>query len=101
MLAVALEHAGLRDRFAHVLSVDAVGAYKPSRAVYELACLAFGLPPEAILFVSSNGFDVAGAYHFGFPVAWANRLGLAADRLDQAPQVEVRGLDELAAALGA
>jgi 2-haloacid dehalogenase len=101
MLAAALEHAGLRARFAHVLSVDAVGAYKPSHAVYELACAAFSLSPEAILFVSSNGFDVAGAFHFGFQVAWANRAGLAADRLDQAPRLEVRGLDELAAALGA
>jgi 2-haloacid dehalogenase len=100
MLEPALARAGLRDRFAHVLSVDAVRAYKPSAAVYELACRAFGLPAAEILFVSANGFDVAGAYHFGFPVAWLNRGGMAADRLDQAPRIQVRDLDELAAALG-
>jgi len=26
-----------------------------------------------VLFVSSNGFDVAGAKHFGFKVAWIKR----------------------------
>jgi 2-haloacid dehalogenase len=28
-----------------------------------------------VLFVSSNGFDVAGAKHFGFKVAWIRRGG--------------------------
>ena len=35
MLEAALGHAGLRRAFAHVLSVDAVRAYKPVREVYE------------------------------------------------------------------
>jgi 2-haloacid dehalogenase len=30
-----------------------------------------------VLFVSSNGFDVAGAKHFGFKVAWIRRGGSA------------------------
>jgi 2-haloacid dehalogenase len=31
------------------------------------------------MFVSSNGFDVAGAKRFGFQVAWVRRGGAAAD----------------------
>ena len=30
-----------------------------------------------MIFVSSNGFDVAGAKHFGFKVAWIKRGGPA------------------------
>jgi len=30
---------------------------------------------EEVMFVSSNGFDVAGAKHFGFKVAWIKRGG--------------------------
>ena len=34
-----------------------------------------GLKNDEVLFVSSNGFDVAGAKHFGFKVAWIRRGG--------------------------
>ncbi len=97
MLGAALSHSRLRDRFAHVLSVDAVRQYKPAASVYELATTAFGLPPREILFVSANGFDVAGASHFGYSVAWVNRAGLPPDRLEQSPRYVVGSLTELAA----
>jgi 2-haloacid dehalogenase len=34
-----------------------------------------GLQNDQVLFVSSNSFDVAGAKHFGFKVAWIRRSG--------------------------
>ena len=34
-----------------------------------------GIPKHHILFVSSNSFDVVGAKHFGFNVAWIERGG--------------------------
>ena len=37
-----------------------------------------GLKTDEVLFVSSNGFDVAGAKHFGFKVAWIKRGGVGA-----------------------
>jgi 2-haloacid dehalogenase len=96
MLEAAVESSGLRGFLQHLLSVDAVRTYKPSPAVYALGPKALGLPPDEILFVSSNAWDVAGAKAFGYQVAWCNRtgapeeeLGLRADhvvtRLDQLP----------------
>jgi len=99
MLEAALQSSGLRACFQHVLSVDGARRYKPAAAVYQLACDALGLPPPRILFVSSNGFDVAGGSHFGFAVAWLNRAGAPPDRLGQTPLIEVPGLDALVEAL--
>jgi 2-haloacid dehalogenase len=99
MLAAAVRSSGLEGRLAHVLSVDAVRTYKPSPAVYELGTRAFGLPPSDILFVSSNGWDVAGAKAFGYRVCWCNRLGAPTENLGVTPDLEVPCLDEILPAL--
>jgi 2-haloacid dehalogenase len=96
MLASAVQHNGLTSYFAEIISVDRVRTYKPSPRVYALAPEVLGLPPEEILFVSSNSWDAAGAKAFGYKVCWCNRsqghmehLGFSADvtisRLDQIP----------------
>jgi 2-haloacid dehalogenase len=100
MLEAAIRSSGLGGVFRHVLSVDAVRAYKPSAAAYELATGAFGLPPGEILFVSSNAWDVSGAKAFGYRCCWCNRLGAPVERLGVSPDLEVRGLDEILAKLG-
>ena len=100
MLEAGLAAAALADRFAHVLSVDEVGVFKPHPAVYELAVKAFGLPAERILFVSSNAWDAGGARAFGFPVAWVNRAGMPFERLGVTPDLIVADLAELAEAVG-
>ena len=66
MLATVLDHTDLADRFAWVLSVDGVRAYKPAPIAYALGVQATGIARERILFVSSNAWDVAGAAAFGF-----------------------------------
>jgi len=100
MLAAAVRSSGLEGRLAHVLSVDAVKTYKPSRTVYELGMRAFGLPAGDILFVSSNGWDVAGAKAFGYRACWCNRLGAPMENLGVTPDLEVRRLDEIVTRLG-
>jgi 2-haloacid dehalogenase len=57
----------------HRLSVDAARRYKPHPSVYQLAVDATGLSPDSIGFVTSNGWDAAGAGAFGFQVAWLRR----------------------------
>ena len=99
MLAAAVRSSGLEGRLAHVLSVDAGRTYKPSPAVYELGTRAFGLPAGDILFVSSNGWDVAGAKAFGYRVCWCNRLGAPRENLGVTPDLEVSRLDEILARL--
>ncbi len=92
MLAAALSHSGLSDRFEYVLSADSVRVFKPDPRVYQLAVDALSIPPRDILFVSSNGWDAAGAKAFGFQVAWVNRSGAPADRLGFSPDVIVNDL---------
>jgi len=95
MLDRALRSADLHRLFAHVLSVDEIRTYKPAAAVYALAERRLGFARSAILFVSSNAWDAAGAKAFGLPVAWVDRSGAPPERLGFAPDVIVRDLAEL------
>jgi 2-haloacid dehalogenase len=95
MLATVLAHTGLADRFAWVLSVDAVKVYKPAPTVYALATHASGIEAERILFVSSNDWDIAGAAAFGFRTCWVNRLGRSPETLGFSPSHVVRSLEEI------
>jgi 2-haloacid dehalogenase len=78
MLGALVANSGLAGRFEAVLSVDAAGVYKPDPRSYRLVEAALGVRPEAVVFVSSNGFDVAGARRFGFRVARIARASPAA-----------------------
>jgi 2-haloacid dehalogenase len=100
MLEAAVRSSGLEGVFTHVLSVDAVGTYKPSPRVYELAPRALGLAPGEIVFVSSNGWDVAGAAAFGFRTCWCNRVNAPVEELETAPDYEVDRLDAIPDMLG-
>ena len=100
MLGAVVRHAGLERTFAAVLSVDAVGTYKPHPSVYELAPAHLAVARERIGFVSSNGWDVAGAATFGLVPFWVNRAGAPAEELGQPEARVVRGLDELSSRLG-
>jgi 2-haloacid dehalogenase len=95
MLAAAVASSGLAGCLEHVLSVDAVRTYKPSPAVYALGPRALGIPAAELLFVSSNGWDVAGAKAFGYRVAWCNRTGAPEEELGVRPDLVVAALDEL------
>jgi 2-haloacid dehalogenase len=100
MLESAVRSSGLDGVFAHVLSVDAVAMYKPSPRVYEMASRALGVEPGEILFVSSNGWDVAGASSFGFRTCWCNRANAPAEELEVTPDYEVDRLDAIPDKLG-
>lgn len=99
MLEEVLANSGLKPSFRWVFSADAAKTYKPSPKVYALGPEGMGLSKEAILFVSSNGFDVAGAKAFGFPVCWLNRAGAFLDELGLEPDMVVRSFEELPQAL--
>lgn len=99
MLAAAIANAGLDGLLDAVLSVEAVGIYKPHASVYQLAVNRLGLPAARIGFVSANGWDAAGAAAFGFRVAWVNRAGARRERLPAAPEAEIASLAELPALL--
>jgi 2-haloacid dehalogenase len=86
MLDGAVESAGIGAMIDAVLSVEAVGVFKPARAVYDLVSETFGVPPGAVLFVSSNGWDAAAGAGYGFDTVWVNRAGEPMDRLPWKPR---------------
>lgn len=85
MLEGAVRSAGLGPLLDDVLSVQSVGVFKPADAVYELVQARFGGRRDEVLFVSSNGWDVASASAFGFTTAWVNRASEPVDRLPGRP----------------
>jgi len=99
MLQAAVASGGLENLLDAVLSVEAVGVYKPDPRVYQLAVERLCVPAEKILFVSANAWDAAGAKSFGLRVAWLNRSGQRPERLPCEADAEVASLDGLPALL--
>ncbi|MGR3515355.1 MAG: haloacid dehalogenase type II [Paracoccaceae bacterium] len=85
MLDGAVDFAGVRGWLDAVLSVEDVGIFKPARVVYDMVGTRFETSPDEVLFVSSNGWDAAGAAAYGFHTAWVNRAGEPMDRLPAKP----------------
>lgn len=100
MLQDAVAAAGIAGLLDAVLSVDAVGVFKPAPEVYRLVLDRFGGAPSSVAFVSSNGWDIHGAAAFGFESIWLNRAGLPDDRLPGAPVRVITDLASLPPLLG-
>ncbi|MFZ5961801.1 haloacid dehalogenase type II [Thalassococcus sp. BH17M4-6] len=100
MLDGAVESAGISTYLDAVLSVEDVGIFKPDARVYDMVGARFGCDRSEVLFVSSNGWDAAGAAGYGFATAWVNRAGDPVDRLPHHPQhvlTDLSTIPELAA----
>lgn len=100
MLEAVVKNAKLDGLFDGILSVEDVGAYKPSRKVYQLAVDRLAVPKDNICFLSSNAWDAYAASAFGMQVVWCNRYGQRPERLPGKPDDEIRSLDALPALLG-
>ena len=102
MLNALVDHNGLRERFrGGVLSVHSAKVFKPAPAVYRLAEDQLGVPRTMMGFVSSNGWDAAGAKTFGFQVFWINRGKAPVERLGVRPDETLSSLAELVDLVGA
>jgi 2-haloacid dehalogenase len=95
MLELAVKAARIGDLLDDILSVDAIGAYKPLPAVYELVTVRFRVFPDAVSFQSSNRWDIAGATAFGFRTVWINRTGEPDEYADLPPAVTLSSLNGL------
>lgn len=101
MLEGAVDFAGIGDWLDDVLSVEAVGVFKPAKAVYDMVGARFGSTPEQVLFVSSNGWDAAGVAAYGFRTVWVNRMGEPMDRLPAQPHHVLADLSDIPDLAGA
>jgi 2-haloacid dehalogenase len=100
MLDAVVKAAKLDTLLDAVLSVEAVGVYKPHPKVYQLAIDRVGVPASAISFQSSNAWDAYAASAFGMKVVWCNRYRQRPERLPGAPDREVQSLAELPTLFG-
>ena len=97
MLDSALRHAGLEKIFEHVLSVEEVGIYKPSRRVYRLVLQKMQIADApSVCFISANAWDAQAAAQFGFQSVKLSRSGPAInDRIPSKPAATIDSLAKL------
>ena len=119
MLHALVGASGVAPLFVEVISVDQAKTYKPSPKCYALAVSTLLTTVDEVLFVSSNGFDIAGAKRFGFKTVWVERGGAisagdspvgpgefyrlmrgGAERLGRQADARVSALTDLRSALG-
>ncbi len=68
-----LQHAGIRDFFDGIVSVDSLQTFKPNPDVYHHFLDQSKSEKEKTWLISSNPFDVQGAVSFGMKSAWLRR----------------------------
>lgn len=73
MLVEATQAAGISTLLDALLSVEAVGVFKPDPRVYALAEQRLGLPANRMAFVSANPWDTQAALAAGFRAIRVNR----------------------------
>jgi 2-haloacid dehalogenase len=100
MLQDAVVAAGIDGLLDDVQSVEDVGVFKPDPRVYRLSVDRLGVAPANICFMSSNGWDAAGAAAFGFRVVWINRYRQPVEHLPARPDIEINTLEPLPCLLG-
>ena len=86
-------------RFDAIISVDQVGAFKPSPGIYRKAIQRLGCEPGEIMMVAAHAFDLLGAQTCGFKAAYVNRYRLPTEDSEYQPDIIVDDFIELAARL--
>ena len=85
MLNSAVVSTNLKNYLDKIISIDGIEIYKPDPKVYQMVLDQFNCKIEEVLFISSNGWDIAGASKFGFTTLWVNRNLIPKDRLTFMP----------------
>ena len=75
MLRAGINHNALNSHFDACLSADETRVYKPHPAVYRLVCDHLNVETQAVWFLSSETWDLAGGSAIGFHTIWVNRWG--------------------------
>ena len=86
-------------RFDAIISVDQVGAFKPSPGIYRKAAQRLRCEPGEIMMVAAHAFDILGAQACGFRAAYVNRYNLPTEDSEYQPDIIVDDFVELAARL--
>lgn len=91
-----LQHAGIDQYFEGVVSVDAIGTFKPDPRVYRHFIDVAGVDAAHCWLVSSNAFDVIGAVACDMKAAWLQRsASMVFDPWEIQPSCIIERLDQL------
>jgi len=91
-----LNHAGIRNLFLGVVSVDDIKTFKPSPGAYAHFLRSSNTKGEEAWLISSNSFDVTGSISAGMKSAWIQRSSNAIfDPWEIQPTLKVSSLLEL------
>ena len=82
--------------FDAIISVDQVGAFKPSPGIYRKAVQRLKCEPGEIMMVAAHSFDILGAQACGFKGAYVNRYGLPTEDSEYQPEIIVEDFVQLA-----
>ena len=82
-----LDHAGLADAFAHIISVDAAGRLKPAPEPYETVARELGVETSDLRMVAAHAWDTTGAQRAGCAAAFVARPGKRLAPSDPVPDV--------------
>ena len=91
-----LRHAQIDQYFEGVVSVDAIGTFKPDPRVYRHFIDVAAVDTADCWLVSSNAFDVIGAVAVGMKAAWLQRTeAMVFDPWGIEPSCVIHRLDQL------
>ena len=82
--------------FDAIISVDQVGAFKPSPGIYRKAVQRLNCEPGEIMMVAAHSFDILGAQACGFKGAYVNRYNLPTEDSEYQPEIIVEDFVQLA-----
>ena len=82
--------------FDAIISVEQVGAFKPSPGIYRKAAQRLKCEPGEIMMVAAHSFDILGAQTCGFRAAYVNRYNLPTEDSEYQPDIIVADFVELA-----
>ena len=100
MLTAAVNSSGVGRILDATFSVEKVGVFKPHPSVYQIVVDEMAVAANRVCFLSSNGWDAAGAAAFGFRTVWVNRNKTPVENLPAHPEAEIPTLADLPALLG-
>jgi 2-haloacid dehalogenase len=91
-----LSNAGLADYFEKIMSVQAVGKFKPAVEIYNMAAEKLKESARDLWMVAAHDWDVAGAMHAGWRGAFVARPGMVVAPQANAPDIVGQDLTEVA-----
>jgi putative hydrolase of the HAD superfamily len=95
-----LAQCGVGQYFESGLAARDAGMLKPDPRIFEILLARVGLAAHEVVHVGDDAeADVEGARAAGVLPVWLNREAAAWPRESEPPELTIRGLDELAAAL--